>query len=68
MLFIGNNTMVLNAATVCGILEKHLNDSLSYGLRSTQEMKVSNVEPNQSEGTYSFSVTIEEKTDAKKAA
>ena len=68
MIFIGDNTMVLNAATVCGILEKHLNDSLNYGLRSTHEVKVSNVEPNETKGTYSFSVTVEEKTDAKKAA
>lgn len=68
MILIGNNKLDLNGATLCAIVEKHLNDSLGYSLRSAQEIKVSNVKANSTDGVYSFNVTVEEKKPSEKAA
>jgi hypothetical protein len=68
VILIGNNKLDLNGATLCAIVEKHLNDSLGYSLRATQEIKVSGVKTNNTEGIYSFNVTVEEKKPVEKAA
>lgn len=64
MLLIGNNSMTLNAATMCAIVEKHLNDSLGYSFTKEKQIKVSTVKVNSTDGTYTFDVTVEEKQDA----
>lgn len=59
MLLIGNNKLDLSPASVMAIVEKHLNDSMDYGLRRTQEIKVKDVKA--SDGSYVFGLTVEEK-------
>jgi hypothetical protein len=59
MLLVGNNTLNLNGATVCAIVAKHLNESMSYSYKERQEIQVSEV--SHKEGIYSFKVTLTEK-------
>lgn len=65
MLLIGNNSLDLSPASVMAIVEKHLNDSMDYGLRRTQEIKVQSVKA--SEGSYVFGLTVTDKPPEQKA-
>lgn len=59
MLLIGKNILSLNGATVCGIVSRHLNDSMGYTYSTDFEIKVENV--SHKEGVYSFEVTLAQK-------
>lgn len=63
MLLIGNNTLNLNGATVCGIVAKHLNESMGYSYSKNHEIQVANV--SHKEGVYAFQVTLVDKADPK---
>lgn len=62
MLLIGNNELALNEASLCAIVQKHLNDSISYGYKETKEVQVSAVK--HSDHTFTFTVTMVEKKPA----
>lgn len=66
MLLIGNNTLTLNAATVCAIVAKHLNESMGYSYTKESEIKVNAVIAEND--VYSFDVAMVNKNEQKAVA